>query len=122
MFFIILKNLKFLLMIANMYFMLSNFTKYLNSVIEAFSDKCGTPYIYSNHTKSCYHLSNTGNWFNDCDKLGFEQLAISSEDIQNDINQLLVPVWGAGPFWVRGTNMRWVWIMGNCDIKIILLL
>ena len=53
-----------------------------------------------------------GNWFKDCNASGFEPLAITSESIQNDINEFVVPEWGPGPFWVRGTNMRWVWIMG----------
>ena len=59
-----------------------------------------------------YKLEFNKQWSRTCKTPGFVPLAITTTDIQYDINDLLFKLNRSQPLWVAGTNMRWVWITG----------
>ena len=71
-------------------------------------ENCPTPDVYGNRSGLCYRRLTNVTWHGNCTE-GFQHLAITSQIVQEEVNQLLLKD-QAG--WVRGTNMRWVWITG----------
>ena len=67
---------------------------------------------YNGSRSHLYYIREpTNTWSRTCQAPGFVPVAVTTTDIQDDINDLFFRDPGE-PHWVSGTNMRWVWITG----------
>ena len=64
---------------------------------------------YGNISKLCFKWPTRGEWSRE-----IHSVAITTEPILEDMRKLLGPY----DYWLRGTNMRWVWITGMSVILI----
>ena len=71
--------------------------------------------LYGGLSGLCFKLGTKGHWTNNCfeqnqNNTKYELLAINIVDVKLDLESLKKNF--SDTYWVRGTNMRWVWIMG----------
>ena len=76
--------------------------------IVLFQGKTACPYQYGERSHLCFKLDQAAAWSRTCDDCGYEPVAITTSEIQDDLNKLPF----RGPYWVSGTNMRWIWRTG----------
>ena len=77
-----------------------------------FLENCNGLCYNGSHSHLYYIVETQAPWSRTCETPGFVPVAITTTDIQDDINDLFYRDPGE-PHWVSGTNMRWVWITGS---------